>query len=120
MDFTDKDKISACSKARIVDGYNENLFRKDACGAWIAWEKYGLQDNDFGWEIDHIYPKILGGDESPDNLRALQHQNNASKGNDYPSYTAAITSQGNSNIEDEKYLTVNKNTRERLKALYKL
>lgn len=39
MDFTDNDKISAWSKASIVDGYNENLFRKDACGAWIAWEK---------------------------------------------------------------------------------
>ena len=28
------------------------------------------------------------------NLRALQHENNASKSDDYPSYTAVVTSEG--------------------------
>lgn len=65
MAFTEQEKLTAWSKAREVDGYDKNMFRKDACGAWIVWSKYGARDNDYGWEIDHIYPVERGGDNHP-------------------------------------------------------
>ena len=116
MSFSQETIDFVWNKARTVDGYDPKLFRKDACGAWIIRDKYGVQDNIFGCEIDHIVPKTLlkiqnFSDEKMDselNLRALQHQNNASKGDDYPSYTSMVTSEGSKNIIKERVLTVNK------------
>lgn len=104
----------------IVDGYDPNMYRKDACGAWIRWDMYGQQDNIFGWQVDHIYPVSKGGDDHPENLRALQHQNNASKGDDYPSYEAAITSKGNTNEEQRRSLTVNEEKRQQLAKIFNI
>lgn len=104
----------------IVDGYDPNMYRKDACGAWIRWDMYGQQDNIFGWQVDHIYPVSKGGDDHPENLRALQHQNNASKGDDYPSYEAVITSKGNTNEEQRRSLTVNEKKRQQLAKIFNI
>lgn len=119
-------KRNVWEKGQVVDGFNPDLYRKDPCGAWIVWDKFGIQDNIYGWEIDHIYPKSrlkergFKEDAISDirNLRPMQHQNNASKGDDYPSYTAIITSEGNKNIEKERNLTVNPATREIIEQLY--
>jgi hypothetical protein len=119
-------KRNVWEKGQVVDGFNPDLYRKDPCGAWIVWDKFGIQDNIYGWEIDHIYPKSrlkergFKEDAISDirNLRPMQHQNNASKGDDYPSYTAIITSEGNKNIEKERNLTVNPVTREIIEQLY--
>lgn len=119
MSFSDDMIKSVWLKARVVKGYDENLFRKDACGAWIMCDKYG-KDHVFGWEIDHIFPRERGGTDILENLRPLQHQNNASKADDYPSYTAVVTSEGDANIYQEKNLTVNSKEREVLGKIYKL
>lgn len=119
-------KRNVWEKGQVVDGFNPDLYRKDPCGAWIVWDKFGIQDNIYGWEIDHIYPKSrlkergFKEDTISDlrNLRPMQHQNNASKGDDYPSYTAIITSEGNKNIEKERNLTVNPATRKIIEQLY--
>lgn len=121
-------KQQVWEKGQVVEGFNPDLYRKDPCGAWIVWEKYGVQDNIYGWEIDHICPRSrlekLGFEEETisdlRNLRPMQHQNNASKDNDYPSYTAVVTSEGNKNVTKELNLTVNATTREMLKNLYNL
>lgn len=118
MSFSDNIIKSVWLKARAVEGYDENLFRKDACGAWIMWDKY-KKDHVFGWEIDHIFPRERGGTDILENLRPLQHQNNASKADDYPSYTAVVTSEGDENIYKEKNLTVNARKREVLEKIYK-
>lgn len=102
------------------------MYRKDPCGAWIAWDKYGVQDSVYGWEVDHIYPQSLleerGFDEDAindiRNLRPMQHENNASKSDDYPSYTAVITSEGNKNVYKEMNLTVNKVIRDLLNQIF--
>ena len=109
---------SVWEKARKVEGLDEAMFRKDACGALIMYDKYGLQ-NPFGWEVDHIFPKALGGDDQLVNLRPLHYLNNKSKDVDYPSYTACVRFDGQKNVKDERNLTVNKNVREKLKQLYK-
>lgn len=106
-------------KARKVDGLDERMYRKDACGALIMRDKYG-KNNPYGWVIDHIYPKSLGGDDNINNLRALHYKNNASKRDDYPSYTAAIVYDGKDNVEEERHLTVNPKLRELLSSLYSI
>lgn len=105
-------------KATKVEHYDSDMYRKDACGAWIRRDMYGRQDSPLGWEIDHIYPQALGGDEHLDNLRALQHQNNASKGDDYPSYEAVVVAQGNENVEQRQSFVVNAAKRSILSQIY--
>lgn len=107
MLLSDETIIQVWNKARKIDGYNPDVFRQDACGAWIVFNKYGLRDNDYGWEIDHVFPSALGGDDDINNLRALHWKNNASKGDDYPSYIARVTSDGNKNVGCYKSFTVN-------------
>ena len=87
-----------------------------------------MRDSIFGWEIDHICPVSLLKEkhlteeiiDNLVNLRPLQHQNNASKSNDYPSYMAVVTSDGNKNVYKEQSLTVNSATRKKLEELYSL
>lgn len=104
-------------KGVIVPGLPPDIFRKDACGALIMRDKYG-KDNPFGWEIDHIFPRALGGGDEISNLRPLHRLNNLNKSNDYPSYTAVVSFDGKENVTDEHNLTVNQKTREILKKLY--
>lgn len=115
-------------KGRVVEGLNPDMYRKDACGAWIIRDKYGATDNLYGWHIDHICPvsklSQIGTPESDiwdlRNLRPLQCQNNISKADDYPSYTAAVTSEGKKNVLNDRVLTVNEAVRNELKLLYHL
>lgn len=128
MAFSKQQIRDIWNRASVVDGYDPNRFRKDACGAWIIWDKYGDTDSMYGWVIDHIVPQALlkekgVSQEKMDNqinLRALQHENNASKSDDYPSYTAAVTSEGAENVRTWKFLEVNGNKQEILKKLYNL
>ena len=127
MTEEDKKKIAWLS-AQEVDGFNKDLFRKDACGAWIMWDKYGDTDSIYGWQIDHICPRkmlsalgfSLDQIDHPKNLRALQHQNNASKGDDYPSYMAVITAEERKNVEKRIGRTINASKQIDLKKLFNL
>ena len=108
-------KKSVWQKGQIVEGFNPDLYRKDPCGAWIVWDKYGVQDSIYGWEIDHVYPRAkleargFSANLIDDlrNLRPMQHSNKASKGDDYPSYMCAVTAEGNKNKYYDGPLTVN-------------
>lgn len=116
------------NRATTVEGYDKSRFRKDACGAWIIWDKYGDNDSLYGWEIDHIVPQALLEEkgycqkdiDNNDNLRALQHENNASKSDDYPSYTAVVTSEGTENVNVTIFLEANEKKQEILRKLYSL
>lgn len=128
MTFSDQQIQEAWNHASAVEGYDHSRFRKDACGAWIIRDKYGDTDSLYGWVIDHVVPRSLlqeKGISEPMidnslNLRALQHENNESKSNDYPSYTAVVTSEGTKNVKAWKFLEVNQKKQEALKKLYNL
>ena len=113
--ISDKWKKIAWEKARKVESIDPDMFRKDACGAWIKWSEYGNTENPFGWVIDHIFPANRGGMTEEDNIRALQYQNNISKSDDYPSYTAVVTADGMKNISKKRNLIVNQDLRDKLK-----
>lgn len=118
MPFTSDTIQNIWNKATIVEGFDPNIFRKDPCGAWIVRNKYGKTDNLYGWQIDHVYPKSMGGDEDIRNLRAMHWRNNESKGDDYPSYIARMTSDGNKNVECYKSCTINKVLRDYISNTY--
>ena len=128
MAWTEEQIQYVWNRATIVEGFVKSRFRKDACGAWIMRDKYGDNDSLYGWEIDHIVPQILLEEkgysqadiDNYDNLRALQHENNASKGDDYPSYTAMVTSEGAENVNVTKFLEVNQKKQSILKKLYNI
>lgn len=85
-----------------------------------------MEDNLYGWKIGHICPQVvleeLGYSEEEiwniNNLRAIQCMNNRSKSNDYPSYTAVVTSDGKVNVDTQKIMMVNQWTQNRLLELY--
>ena len=67
-------------KAKSLQNYDSNCIRKDKCGAWIKFDKYGDRTSEYGWEIDHIIPKSKGGTEDRCNLQPLHWDNNVAKG----------------------------------------
>lgn len=119
MEFTQSQIEKVWKKATIVEGWEPNTYRKDPCGAIIMRDKYGKRDNPFGWEIDHIYPKSMpNSDDRLENLRAMQYENNISKGDDFPSYVSAVTAEGVKNVERRRALTINEATYNKLKEIY--
>lgn len=126
MAFNKEQIQKVWEKAKIVEGYDETRYRKDACGAWIIRNRYGDTDSLYGWVIDHVVPQSLLIEkgfsqamiDNLQNLRAMQHDNNTSKSNDYPSYTAVVTSEGAENVNKWKFLEVNSKKQEELNKLY--
>ena len=123
----DEKKKLIWKKARIVDGYDSDKYRQDACGAWIVYDDYQNRDSVYGWEVDHVYPmsklKSFGVEQNEiddvRNLRPLNWKNNVSKGADYPSYRAVCIADGNRNTETEKELIVNQDVQKVIKDLFK-
>jgi 5-methylcytosine-specific restriction endonuclease McrA len=64
---------------RPIVGYDSNYHGLDYLGNLIRYKDYG-NDSLFGWELDHILPKALGGQDVISNLRALHWKANASLG----------------------------------------
>ena len=99
--FSESEIDSVWQKGFIVKGNDPKKFRKDIAGAWICKQSYGL-DSEFGWHIDHIRPKSLGGTNTLSNLQPLQCNNNLSKSNNYPEWTSAKTASGVHNIDAKR------------------
>lgn len=107
-------------KGIVVDGYDENLYRQDFAGAWMARDKYGNTESLLGWEIDHVYPIAKGGDNHLINLRPMNWQNNKSKGDDFPNYRAVVVAEKSVNVQTDVDCSVNQTLFEKLKVLYNL
>lgn len=80
------------SRAEVVVGYDENEFRKDICGALIKKDLFGQKNSKLAmaWEIAHIKPIEIGGEDSIYNLLALQWENNLHKKDNYPFWTCKV------------------------------
>jgi len=118
--FSETQIQRAWEKAQVVDNNDSNIWRKDPCNAWIKRSEYGNKESKYGWEIDHAYPSSLGGKDDDDNLRAMHHENNRSKADDYPSYSCAITSKNTENVPCTDRKTVNDSTQLKVKTLYNI
>jgi hypothetical protein len=72
-------------KGTVVLGVDPAIRRKDACGAWIDRDQYGVAvENGTGWEIDHVFAAARGGSDNLGNLQPLQWQNNRAKADHVP------------------------------------
>ena len=107
-------------KALVVEGYDKTLYRKDFAGAWIMRSERGNTDSPYGWEIDHVYPEALGGENHFINLRPMHWRNNRSKSDDYPRYKAVVVSENNGNVERDTPCKVNDKLVAELNALYQV
>ncbi|MCQ2364261.1 MAG: hypothetical protein MJ051_01735 [Akkermansia sp.] len=128
MSFTTSKIQSVWEKGREVSGCDKDVWRKDFCDAWICRTEYGNRSSEYGWEIDHVYPiDKLQEKNIPQskwnemaNLRPMHWENNNSKDNDYPRYTAVKTSEGNKNINETSTRTIPESLQTKLKALYNI
>ncbi len=119
-------KDEVWKKGTVVEGFDENRWRKDACGAWIDYDKYGDTDSVYGWQVDHIFPSSVLEDngvaesdiDNIINLRPMQWKNNDVKDIDYPTYDSAVASFGKRNIDKDDTFTVNKQKQRTLADFY--
>lgn len=72
MKFTDEVVQEVWKKGKLLDDFDENVYRRDDYGAWIMSDEYGNRSSKFGWEIERIDPN--GGDEI-NNLKPVQWSN---------------------------------------------
>jgi hypothetical protein len=71
--------------AREIPGFDPDLWRLDANGDAICRPDYRCAEFRFGWEIDHVRPVALGGDDDDTNLQPLRiDTNRRRKGDRYP------------------------------------
>lgn len=101
-DFSDELIEQVWQKARIVQNNNPDIFRQDYAGAWIRRDLYGKRDTKYGWEVDHCKPTSKGGSNDLGNLYPLHWRNNQKKGNDYPNWQTAYSSDGVNNVDKVK------------------
>ncbi len=118
--FSETQIQAAWDKATTIANYDSSKFKQDPCGAWMQRDQYGNPDHAFGWEIDHAYPVSKGGDDFPQNIRAMHSQNNRSKADDYPDYTCALTSNDTKNIATSKGMKIPDDLQNILKQKYRI
>ena len=70
-------------------------FRKDSLGNLVRYADFGNRHSPFGWELDYILSRSLGGSTSPENLQALHWKATAARSESLPmglrSGTSALT-----------------------------
>ena len=116
-------------KGRKIDGKDPDVYRLDAAGAIIKKDNRRV-NTQFGWEIDHIFPKAklkeagIPEDKWDDlvNLRPFQADNNRKKGDDYPDYyrEKVMNKETFKNITDVTKNTINENVQVKIKKHYNL
>jgi len=77
-------KREVWNKGRAIQGYDPAVWRHDICGHVMKYSDHGNTDSEYGWEIDHIYPRALGGKTTSENVQPLNWKNNRAKGDRYP------------------------------------
>lgn len=130
MELTEERKREIWNKGIVDEKYPSERVRKDACGAFMLFDDFGNRSSLFGWEIDHIYPAAVLHEkgvaeeliDNPLNLRPINWKNNASKGVNYPFYTACLVAddENATNIEMNVGKVVNQKIQTELKALFQI
>jgi len=126
--YTSDQLLQIWEKGVAVLGYDSHEYRKDVCGAWMHYSKYGDRNSKYGWEIDHIYPRKKAEEHHHNadvlaNLRPMQWENNQMKGLDYPEYKARVRASNENdgkNVDDIRKFHVNEQTQQILSQYFEL
>ncbi|QOI98534.1 MAG: hypothetical protein HRU69_14020 [Flammeovirgaceae bacterium] len=118
-DFSDKQIQDVWNKGTTVENYDSVKYRKDVCGALDATRQVRERGN-FRLGNRPCLSRVKRGDETLINLRPMHWENNRSKADDFPSYTAVKTSNDTKNVDKEERKTVNDALLAELKKLYRL
>lgn len=94
--WTEEDIQAVWDKGSLTSGNDKDVWRKDQCGAWINRKQYGNRNSLYGWEIDHIKTVSKDGTDVLGNLRPLQWENNASRGDGR--LVTVVTAEGVNNV----------------------
>ena len=97
MAFTVEEINDVWEKGNIVPAKDPEIWRQDACGAWIHKPDYGNRKSKYGWKIDRI---SSAGPDDLFNLRPLQWENHLSKSDG--KLVCIITASGKINVDSKK------------------
>ena len=68
----------------VSNSLNSWEFRKDAMGNLVRYADYGNRHSPFGWELDLIVPRSVGGSTDAENLQALHWKATAARHDSVP------------------------------------
>lgn len=91
---TTREQIAWEKTSNQVEATDGKTYAWSPEGAWICWEDYGNINSIYGWEIDHWNGNAY--DNHQLNLRAMQWQNNRSKGDSKNFYIRKVYAPNNS------------------------
>jgi hypothetical protein len=79
-------KRAAWARTNPVSGQQLNSweFRKDCLGNLVRYSDFGNRHSPFGWELDYIVSRSLGGSGDPENLQALHWKATAARADAVP------------------------------------
>ena len=78
-------KRAAWSRTSPVPGQPHSWeFRKDCMGNLVRYADFGNRHSPFGWELDHIVPRALGGSSEIENLQVLHWKATAGRNDNVP------------------------------------
>jgi hypothetical protein len=81
MALLEDTKRAAWARTSPVSGTQLNAweFRKDCLGNLVRYADFGNRHSPFGWELDFIVSRSLGGSTEPENLQALHWKATAAR-----------------------------------------
>ena len=68
----------------VAGQLNSWEFRKDCLGNLVRYADFGNRHSPFGWELDYIVARALGGSTDPENLQALHWKATAARSESVP------------------------------------
>ena len=78
-------KRAAWSRTNPVSGSSKAWeFRRDSLGNLVRYADFGNRHSPFGWELDYILSRSLGGSNDPENLQALHWKATAARSDSLP------------------------------------
>ncbi len=79
-DYLDGTQAAVWTKGHTIQGLDPRFVLMDDFGFTMHRHEYGNRSSPFGWEVDHIHPKSMGGLNVFHNLRPLNCRKNAQLG----------------------------------------